>query len=265
MPGPEPRIARLLGALLGPLALACASAAPPSADPAAVPTAESLYRQGLEKLAGGHHFWIVDTTNYKGAIDTFQDIIDNYPYSDYAVLAELQIADANFEQGLYDEALSYYRDFADLHPDHPKVPYTLYRAALCHVRQGHDASRDQTATRKALAQLDRLLRQHPFSPEAREAEGLWKELRTRLGQHALSVGDFYLERQENQSAAERFRSVLNEYPGLGLDAEALYKLGVCYTKMNRQGDAVHLFQVNLENYRDSEVADAAEALIPAAN
>jgi len=59
--------------------------------------------------------------------------------------------------------------------------------------------------------------------------------------------------------------VLNEFPGLGLDAEALYKLGVCYTHMRREAEAQKIFEVILENYEGSEIADAAQDLIPAAN
>jgi outer membrane protein assembly factor BamD len=181
------------------------------------------------------------------------------------VLAELRIADSYFEQGLYEEALSYYRDFADLHPDNEKVGYTIYRAALCYVEQSYDAGRDQTATRQAISYLDRLLDGYPHSPYAREAEVLWRDLRLRLAQHAMNIGNFYMDREEYQSAADRYRSVLNDYPGLGVDAEALYKLGVCYTKMQLDDEATRVFQVILENYEGSDVARAARDLVPAAN
>ncbi len=165
------------------LALGCASTGPGDAEEwAELPPAEELYAEGLAELDGGRRIWFLDTTNYPVAIEKFQDIIDNYPYSDYAVLAELRIADAYFEQELYEEALSYYQDFADLHPDHDRVPYTIYRAGLSHVRQVKGPERDQTATRQALAQIERLLRDHPYSTEAQEAEGLWREMRTRLGE-----------------------------------------------------------------------------------
>lgn len=229
-----------------------------------VPSAEDLYAEGAAILEKGSRFLFFDTTRYKKAIDTFQDIIDNYPYSDYAVLAELRIADAFYDQERWEEALTYYRDFAELHPDHEKVPYTIYRAALCHYNQSRDAKRDQTASRQALQYLDQVITRHPHAPEAAEAEALWKELRTRLGQHVMGIADFYMAREEYQSAADRYRSVLNEYPGLGLDAQALYKLGVCYRKMNLDDEANRIFQVILENYEGSDIAQAAQDWIPAA-
>jgi len=59
--------------------------------------------------------------------------------------------------------------------------------------------------------------------------------------------------------------VLNEYPGLGLDAEALFKLGLCYREMNLGDEAARIFQVILDNYQGSEVAAAAQDFVPASN
>ena len=243
----------LLAALALAITTACSS--PPHAFED-VPPAEELYEEALDILKG--RSWLIfRTTDYVRAIEKLQSIIDNYPYSDVAVLAELKIADAYFDDRRYDEALSYYRDFADLHPQHEKVPYTIFRSALCRERQMHAANRDQTATRDALLHLDRLLAKYPHSPEAREAEIMWRDLRTHLAENVAEIAEFYLKREEYESAAERYRSILNEYPGLGLDAEALYNLGVCYLEMRRVEEAERIFQSIVQNYRDSEFASAA--------
>lgn len=229
-----------------------------------VASADRLYEEGVAELESQKTVLGLDFQNYQGAIDKFQDIIDNYPYSEYAVLAELRIADAQFAQGHWDEALGYYRDFAQLHPDHEKVPYTMLRTALCHERQSEKSVRDQTQTREAVAALDQLILRYPNAAETATAEELWKKLRRKLGRQALEVGDFYFARQEFQSAANRYRSVIDEYPGLGLDADALYKLGLAYSRMNRDQDARELFEVILQNYPASNVAAAARDQIPSA-
>ena len=260
-------LASRLGGAAGLLAVAVLLAACSTTPPVTieeVPTADVLYQRGLEELEGRRIlFWrVVDTTK---AVETFQAIIDNYPYSDQAVLAELKIADAYFDDGQYEAAVTYYRDFAELHPRHEQVPYAIYRAALCHYRQARSPERDQTATREALKYLEVLVGDHPDSPYAAEGEELWRELRARLARSVMVVGDFYLKRGEYQAAAERYRDVLNEYPGLGLDAEALYRLGVCYRRMNRSEEASRIFEVILENYRGTDVAARAADLVPAAN
>jgi outer membrane protein assembly factor BamD len=257
---PLPRSLCLGVALAAAWGLACAST-PVDPEP---PTAEDLYLKGVEILEGRRIFVGVKYVNYQAAIDAFQEVIDNYPYSEYAVMAELAIADAYFDDSRYEEALSYYQDFPELHPSHERVPYTLLRSAQCHYERVRSPNRDQRPTRESLKHLDKLMSVYPYSPEAERAEVIWRELRTRLGRSVMLIADFYMDREEYQSAADRFRDVLNEFPGLGLDAEALYKLGVCYTNMRLNDEAERIFQVILENYQGTDVADAAADLIPAA-
>ena len=260
------RIALLVTVLhLGLLALSPAGCATDSAVFEDVPPADELYAEGLEVLEGWNILWLYRWVNYSKAIETFQSIIDNYPYSDFAVKAELQIADAYFNDGRYDEALSYYRDFGDLHPQHPKVPYTILRSAQCHYEQIGAINQDQTSLKEALFFLETLLRTYPYAPETRDGEIMMQELRTRLAKNIVRTGDFYLTRDEYQAAAERYRSVLNSYPGLGLDAEALFKLGVCYENLKRSDEALRLFHVILENFSDSVHAQEARRHIAAAN
>ena len=59
-----------------------------------VPPADELYEKGLELLEGKRVYFLFPTVDYEQAIETFQTIIDNYPYHELAVKSELRIADA---------------------------------------------------------------------------------------------------------------------------------------------------------------------------
>ena len=190
-----PPIRELALALIAALGLLSASCATETVSFEDVPPADELYAEGLQILEGWNILWVYTWVNYNKAIETFQAIIDNYPYSDYAVKAELQIADAYFSDGRWDEALSYYRDFGDLHPQNPRVPYTILRSALCHYERVRSPNRDQRPTREALAHLDKVMSTFPYTPEAEEAELLWRELRTRLGKRVMMIADFYMKRE----------------------------------------------------------------------
>lgn len=238
------------------LCLACQST--PEVAFEEVAPADELFAQGEEELEGTLWLWVYRRVDYVKAIEIFQSIIDNYPYSEYAVEAELKIADAYFADGKYEEALSYYRDFSDLHPDHPAVPYSIYRSALCHETQVESKERDQTATRSALRFLDRLLVRHPHSDEAREAEPLWRSLQVRLAENVEHVADFYRDQGEYEAAAERYRALLNDHPGLGLDARVLYKLGDCYAALRREDEADRIFRTLVVHYQDSRFAYEAK-------
>ena len=226
-----------------------------------VKPAEELYADGLETLKGRKILWLFPIVNYDAAIESFQAIIDNYPYSEYEQKAQLRIADAYFDDARYEEALAYYQDFADLHPQHPQVAYTLLRAAQCHYNQIESVDRDQSSTFEATDALEKLIREHPYAKETREGEEMLLRLRTRLARNMLHIADFYLDRTHWQSAAARYRRVLDEYPGLGLDAKALYRLGVCLEEMRREDEALRLFHVVVENYADSSSAERARARI----
>jgi outer membrane protein assembly factor BamD len=230
-----------------------------------VPPAHELFAEGEKILEGRRILYVIPMVNYNDAIERFQAIIDNYPYSEYAVEAELKIADSYYADKRYEEALSYYRDFADLHPQHEKVPYTLLQSARSYNEQVESVNRDQTATRESLHYLEQLIRRYPYTPEAKQGEDILRELRTRLSANMMQTGDFYLVRREYQAAAERYRTVLNEYPGLGLDAEGLYKLGVCYENMRRDDEALRLYHVILENFRDTDIARSAAERIASFN
>ncbi len=253
-------VARFLSTLSLALLVAWGCASPPPTFDE-IPPAEELYQQGLETLEGRRILWFYRHVDYTAAIETFQAIIDNYPYSDYAVLAELKIADAYFDDGRYEEALSYYRDFADLHPQHEKLPYTLLQSALSYYHQTRSSDRDQKPTREALTYLERLMAKYPHSEQAQRAEELWRELRLRLASNEMRVADFYMDREEYESAAARYQQVLDDYPGLGLDAEALYQLGLCYLHTDEGAKARRAFQAIVEHYADSEMAPAAANLV----
>lgn len=239
--------------------LACETT--PEPEWRAVAPADELYAQGLAALQGESILGLYQYVDYEAVIETFQSLIDNYPYSEQAVDAELQIANAYYTSGRYEEALTYYRDFGELHPNHPKVPYTIYRSALCHEEQLEDVLRDQRNTREAIDYLDRLLVAYPNSAYAKEAEALWRSLHVHLAEHVEGIADFYQSREEYEAAAERYRSILNDSPGFGLDARVLYKLAECYQALRRRDEADRIYRTLVAHYRESPWAFRARQRI----
>ena len=69
-----------------------------------------------------------DDENYEQAVQKLGEFKSKFPYSKYATLAELYIANSQFELGNYDAAAVEYLQFIKLHPSHPEVPFAMYRA-----------------------------------------------------------------------------------------------------------------------------------------
>ena len=77
----------------------------------------------------------MDKGRYKSASDAFQNLKDRYPYSKYAVLAELKMADALFFTPEYDLAFDAYDEFERLHPRDKNIPYVIYQKGMCQFKQ----------------------------------------------------------------------------------------------------------------------------------
>lgn len=229
--------------MLGLIVAAGCASAPPDEE---IPSAESYYQRGLELLEGQRVFLFFHDVNYPSAIEHFQEVIDNYPYSDYATLAELKIADVHFQQGNYEEAASYYQDFVELHPTHPQVPYAIFRHGMCSFEQIGDVGRDQTLTLDALAQFRVLLDRYPNSEFADDARVRLSQAVDRLARHDIEVGNFYYRRGDYHAAAQRYRQALEMYPDHSERVTTLVRLGRSLMGLQLYADAERIYQQALD-------------------
>jgi outer membrane protein assembly factor BamD len=235
------------------LALFAACASSPAADEE-IPSAEGYYQRGLELLDGTRSLIFFKDINYPRAIELFQEVIDNYPYSEYATLAELKIADIYFDQERYEEAASYYQDFVELHPTHSEVPYALYRHGLCSFERISTADRDQSSTHDAMAQFQTLLDRYPDSEYADDARARLVGTSDMLAPHDIQVGDFYLQRRECHSAARRYRQALSAYPNHSNYLRTMFQLGDALVCMRRVDDAIVIYRQILEEQPEGNLA-----------
>jgi tetratricopeptide (TPR) repeat protein len=120
-------------ALSTPIAIGCATSDEESKPVTYSLTAKQNYEKGLAELKD---------ENFPEAQKYFQFVKQKYPFSKFAVLAELGIADTQFARGNYIEAIDSYKSFARLHPTHEKGGGRVRR--LPHLRellQGHARGR----------------------------------------------------------------------------------------------------------------------------
>lgn len=237
------------------ISAACASA-PPRDDE--LPSAETYYQRGLDALAGDRFLFFFRDVDYKHAIELFQEVIDNYPYSDSATQAEIKIADVYFEQGEFEQAATYYQDFVERRPKHPQVPYALYRQGLCSAERMRGPDQDQEAARSAAAQFKVLLERYPDSEHAEEARVQLAAATDRLAAHETHVGDFYLDRGQCAAAAERYRSALVSYPEHASHLVTMRKLATALRCAGRDDEAVALLGRILASQPDSDLRDNVE-------
>lgn len=227
---------------------------------------ETWFRRHLpfrtDRRTGKPRAWAV-RHNYPKAVKLFQDLITYYPYSKYAPLAELHIADCKFAMQDWREAGPAYEDFIKFHPVHPEVPYATYRLGLCHYKQRLKYYRDQAETKSALAQFELVRTRYSNSPYAQEAEPVRQDCLKRLAQHELYVGDFYFKHQQYWAAAMRYAVISKTYPDPGLNDQALFQEARSYDRLRRFPEAIERYQKLVAETPDSRYAEEAKSRLRA--
>jgi outer membrane protein assembly factor BamD len=236
----------------------------PELEEEPITSAQSYYELGLKELEGSRLLFFFRNVDYPRAIQHFQEVIDNYPYSDYATLAELKIADTQFEQRNYEEAASYYQDFVELHPGHDKVPYAIYRNGLCSFERMRGADRDQGPTREAISQFETLIQRYPDAQEATDARARLTEARERLAEQDLMIADFYYEQGTYHAAIRRYQSAIDAYPEHEGHLETLARIGFALIQLRQTSEAERVLRDVLVRTDDDDlrarVADELEEL-----
>jgi len=205
--------------------------------------------------------------DYAEAQKYFQFVKQKYPFSKYAVLAELALADSHFERGNYTEAIESYKTFARLHPTHDKVEdgYVAFRIGESYFKDMPDDifllppsyEKDQSAVMDALRELGDFGRKFPDSKYLKKAMELRRQVLQRLVDHEVYVARFYLRADHPNAAALRLEGALRRYPGSGREPELLTALGETYLKLGDPLRAKETFQRVVTEYSAAEDARRA--------
>src|SRR5690242_9892172 len=225
-------------------------------------SAQKNYEKGLKEL---------DRKDWVAASKYFGFIKTRFPYSKYAVLAELRLADAEFGAESYLEAIDSYRLFIKFHPTHEMVAngYASYRIGEGYFKQlsgdfwmfPPSFEKDQSSTEDAANELKSFLDKYPDSPYRDKAKEIIKQVGKRLADHEWYVANYYWNRNKPMGTVLRLRRLLERYRGVGYDEDALWLLGRAYMAVDMPDRAQRVWQELVEKYATSlHAKDARQAL-----
>ncbi|HLT39781.1 MAG TPA: outer membrane protein assembly factor BamD [Enhygromyxa sp.] len=232
--GPTPRFrGRALALLLAlgvPLASGCATG--PNLSEEYGQTARENYELAVAEF---------NDKDWEEAIAYADFVRIRFPFSRYAVESELLIARAEYALKNYVVAQDSFRQFLRLHPTHKHVRngWVAYMVAVAAYMAAPSSvpflpphyQRDQTLLREAMIELDYFFDHHAGSQMEPLARKLEAEVKRRLLEHELYVARFHLDSDRPEAAIMRLEAAHDMYPGIGLDAEVLFLLGVTYLRV----------------------------------
>ncbi|HKY41235.1 MAG TPA: outer membrane protein assembly factor BamD [Polyangiaceae bacterium] len=196
--------------------------------------------------------------NWELADELLNEVKRKYAYSRYARLAELRLADANFQQEKFAEAISGYKEFVHDHPNDPEVPYARYRIAKGEYDSVSQSimlppleERDLASVNDALNTLRSYLADYPKSEHIQELRYMLDVVLGLLARHELYVARYYLAEGRFDAAIARCEYALKTLKSSGLEPEGMVLLGEIYLKQKRKKDARDVLNKLLQLYPDS--------------
>ncbi len=214
---------------------------------------EQLYNNGVDAL---------NAKRFEVAVKQFDAIEQNYPYSSWAVNAQLMHGYAEYLRNRYTEAIGALDRFIQLHPTNRDIAYAYYLRALSYYEQIADIRRDQKGTEQAMTALQDVVNRFSDSAYGRDARLKIDLCRDHLAGKEMEIGRYYENQRLYTAAIGRFQRVVDAYQTTNHVPEALHRLTEIYLILGLTDEAKRTAAVLGHNYPGSSwYADSYDQLI----
>jgi outer membrane protein assembly factor BamD len=203
----------------------------------------ALYNQGLAYLNGG---------KLSDATKKFDEVDRQHPYSEDARKAIIMSAFTSYRRGRYADTVQTANRYLTLYPGSADAPYAEYLIGASYFHQIPDVTRDQDATRRALAAMQSIVDKFPDSEYADDARQKIVVARDQLAGKEMQIGRYYLERREYIAAVNRFKAVVTDYQDTRHVEEALERLVEANFAMGLASEAQTAAAILGHNFPDSK-------------
>ena len=233
--------------------------------------AKSLYDGAKRNYAAG--LLAFEAKNYSEAMQYFEHIKSQYPYSVFAKLSDLKMADVYFAQKKWLDAGFAYNFFLRFHPNAEEASYAAFKAAESFYKSIPEEffflppsyKKDQSASKDALIAANNFLNNFSSEKYKKPVLEIKNKITNLIAKHDISVAEYYYEREKYQGALWRYEEVLENFPDIENRAEILLRAAhILSSKLNNTNKAVlYLTQVVSKHKNNKPEAQKAEKLLAA--
>ena len=215
---------------------------------------EALYNTGYQRL---------ESRRWADAIDYFQEVERQHPYSEWSRRAILMQIYAHYQNNNYAEAIAASDRFIQLFPGNPSAPYAFYMKALSNFEQITDVGRDQGYAQAALDGLRDVVRRYPGTSYATDASVKIDMVNDQLAGKEMAIGRYYQRAGQPLAALNRYKTVIDNqaYQRTSHTPEALYRLVEVNLMLGLKEEATRNGAVLGHNYPGSPWYAEAYALL----
>ena len=203
-------------------------------------------------------YGMLNQANFEGSIAVFQLLESRYPFSPYALQAQLDMAYTQFLFGRAEQAVSEADRFIRFNPTHPNVDYAYYIKGVANFGQKKlflgklfprtPENYDHHPLQDSFNNFAELIARFPNSIYAKDARQRMIFLANTLAKHELKIATFYISRKAWVAAVNRALYVLTHFPYSDSNDLALAILVEGYRELDLQDAARNAERVLKLNY-----------------
>ena len=156
--------------------------------------------------------YYLNVKRYKFAIEIYQQILENAPFSETSPAAQFSLAEAYIGQKDYYSGKYELKKVIEDYPTSQLVDDAAYKLGYVNFLESEGHEYDQTATEEAVIYFRRFIHNFPSSPKVADARRYIKLLRERIAASIFRKGEFYYNIKASKAANIQFKSVINRYP-----------------------------------------------------
>lgn len=190
-----------------------------------------------------------------------QTLINTYPDSEFLAKAKLGIADSYYkEAGTANmaQAIQGYKDFIVFFPFLPEAAYAQLQVANAHYQQMAKPDRDRSEAKAAEDEYQTFLSKYPKDPLAPKAEQRLRDVQEIIAEGDYRIGYFYYVKGDKRAAAARLATIAKRYPLYSKSDKVLWMLGDIYEKSEHKEIASLYYGNIVKNYPLSGLAPNAK-------
>jgi outer membrane protein assembly factor BamD len=159
------------------------------------------------------------------ALEFFETILANAPYSDYAPLSLMNIARGHQKLNQIEDAIDALDRMINNYPQSLLAPDAYLKLGQTHATLVDGPYYDQAATKEAITYFTDFMLLFPSDTGVASAEKGLDGMKTMLAQSKMKIGDFYFYKRDNYTAAKVFyNEAITSYPESPIAARAKLRL-----------------------------------------
>lgn len=158
------------------------------------------------------------------AIQAFEHITKYAPYGPLGDQAQFNLATAQKKAGQFDAAMQSFQDVIDNYPQSQLIEQSRFELAETSYYRSIAQARDERALEKASEQVQGFIERYPGAPGTEKAAKIREEIDEKNAEKNFKIGKYYEKENFIQSALIYYRDVAKRYPHTQWGAKAESRL-----------------------------------------